>query len=88
MFEDISTETMVLVAAFVVFAILMIYFYRFSNKKLIKKISEVRKKEEELRKEVEHIYKVRQTDNSELKKRVQSLEDKMSVLLKPDSSEK
>ncbi len=65
-----------------------VLFYRFSNKTIIKKILELRRKEDDLRKQLEHLYKVRQGEAKDLRKRIESLEEKVDVLSKSEGEEK
>lgn len=92
MFEDIlgtiTAETMLIAGAFILFSVLMIYFYRFSNKKLMKKIADLKKGEHELRDSIEKVNNARAKENKELKGRLDVIEEKLSIVVKAEGLEK
>mgnify|MGYP001045102155 CR=1 FL=1 len=84
----IATETLLGVSSYFIFAVLIIYFYRLSNKRLMKKIKELKRKDKELYKQLEQINKARMREHREVNKKIISLQEKMGLALKPNSIEK
>ncbi len=73
---------------FLAFAGLVIFVYRFSNRKLMARLSELRKKNEDLVQVIERLYQTRLNDNRELKKRLDELEEKVDALSRPHPRER
>ena len=83
-----SNDTLLIVGSYFLFAAVIIYFYRFSNKRLMKKIKELKRKDRELYKLLERINKARMREHREVNKKINSLEEKMGLALKQDSPER
>ena len=77
------TEAAIIAFSFVAFAGLLMYFYRFSNKKLMEKISGLARSDEELVKSLQRIQRAKQNELREMKKRIESIEDKIDALPGP-----
>ena len=84
----LTTEGALTIGSVIAVAAIVIYFYRFSNKRLMERIVDVKKKEAELHKLVDKLYDVRAEDNREMKRRLKAIEEKMDFMLKPESHEK
>ncbi len=65
-----------------------IFLYRFANRKLMEKILEVKKRNDDLGQVIERLYQARLNDNRELRSRLGRLEDKMDALARPTGREK
>src|SRR3989344_4418329 len=84
----ISGEAILLLGAYTFFTLVIIYFYRFSNKRLMKRIKELKNKEREIYKLIEKINKVRQREHRDVNKRLSEMEERVDFLMKPDTPEK
>ena len=85
---EFTTESALMIGVVLAAAAIIIYFYRFSNRRLIEKIADVRKKEIELHKLIDKLYDTRAEDNREMKRRMKALEEKMDFIMKPEGPEK
>ena len=70
--------------AFVAFSGTLVFFYRFSNRRLLKKILSIRHSAEELKEFVERLNKARHSEIKELSSRMERLEDVVATLLEPE----
>ena len=84
----ISADTLLILGAYIFFTGIIIYFYRFSNKRLMKKIMELKRKEKDMYSLIEKINAARVREHKEAGKRLDALEEKVGVLLKPEGNEK
>ncbi len=84
MIFGISTETIIILAAFILLAAVLIYFYRFSNKTLMKKIKDIKRKEHELDKMIDKINKARMREQRAIKKRLDLVEEKIDYLVEEE----
>ncbi|MFH1664426.1 MAG: hypothetical protein ABH986_06540 [archaeon] len=73
----ISIESIIVVAGYVLLAVVLIFFYRFSNKVLIKKIVELKKEEHRLEKLIDKINKARMRESRQIKKRIEEIEEQI-----------
>lgn len=78
---NLSSEEIIILIVFVLFTGVIIYFYGFSNKRLLKKISELRNSEHDIYKLIEKVSKAKTREHNELKKRVEALEGKTGIIL-------
>ena len=85
---EFTTESALTIGAVLAAAAIVVYFYRFSNKRLIEKIADIKKKEAELHKMVDKLYEVRTEDNREMKRRMKAIEEKMDFITRPEGPEK
>ena len=67
---------------------IIIFVYTHLDKKLVKKISEIPTKEKELRDYIKKANDARILDIRELNKRMESIEQKLEVLLQPEGEAK
>ncbi|HLC92736.1 MAG TPA: hypothetical protein VJH23_03440 [archaeon] len=81
-------EAGLIAVGFVAFSGALVYFYRFSNKKLLKKILELRRSDEEVRQSIEHLNKARHSEFHGLKGRMDRLEERLDVLLMKEGEHK
>ena len=73
---------------FIAFGGALIYFYRFSNKRLLKKILDLKRSDEEVRQSIEHLNKARHSEFHGLKSRMDRLEERLDVLLMKEGEHK
>jgi len=72
----ISADTLLILGAYIFFTGIIIYFYRFSNKRLMKKIMELKRKEKGMYSLIEKINAARVREHKEAGKRLDALEEK------------
>ncbi|VVB98895.1 Uncharacterised protein [uncultured archaeon] len=70
------------------FGLLFFLLFRLSNRKLVAKIQWLVGKNSELLQSIEKISQARLSDSAEMKKRIESLEEKVAMLANPPSQEK
>lgn len=83
-----GTDVLVVAGLFAAFLVILIFTYRFSNKRLMEKIRELKRKDAELNKLIEKVNNARVAENRGMHKRLQSLEERVDILLKPESDER
>ena len=81
-------DVLLVAGFFAAFLLMLVLIYRFSNKRLMEKIRELKRKDAELNKVVEKVNNARVSDNRELRKRLQSIEERVDIILKPEIDEK
>ncbi|MFH1391143.1 MAG: hypothetical protein ABIH20_02410 [Candidatus Diapherotrites archaeon] len=84
----IANETLILIGVQLFFTGTIIYFYRFSNKKLVKRMKDLKRKDNEMYKLVEKINSARAREHREVNKRMDKFEKQVQTLLKPEGPEK
>jgi len=85
---NFSFETTLILGFFILFVVLIIYFYRFSNKKLMAKIKDLRQEDTALYKQIDKINKARTGENRKLKQRIELMEQKLDYIVKAAQPEK
>lgn len=84
----ISDDLLIIIGSFFLFGLVLIYFYRHSNKKLMKKIRELKHKDREIYKLIERVNKARIREHKEVTRKLHLLEKKVNIALKPEGHEK
>ncbi|HZX19984.1 MAG TPA: hypothetical protein VFF13_03145 [archaeon] len=89
-FENIvlSQDTLLIIGSYLFFTAILVYFYRFSNLKLMDKIKELKKKDTDLYKLIDKMNEIRAKEHREAKKRIEELEKHIDFLMKPEGAEK
>lgn len=72
----ISGDLLIIIGSFFLFGLVLIYFYRYSNKKLMKKIKDLKKREKETLKLIEEAENSRAREHREITRRLNLLEKK------------
>jgi len=86
--DPISAESFFIIAGYVGLAVIIVYFFRLSNRKFIERFSAINSKEEEMQKLIDKLYELRAGDNRDVNGKIKGIEQKFDSLVKPQGNEK